>query len=875
MSNNVKQQGKFNGSAAVFQQGQRNLKKRDYKQALKDARVCYRQSAIDEHRILLEQASIGRARELDQAGLKPQAHDILQELLVQPVIDSAVRQELPELLSRLAMLDRYPEYRQRLDADPELKAKLVVRAADSAVLHLSDAKNAAPEIRHGAALVLAALDQLDAGMESESLELLKDISRQSPFADWRLFVRGLAAYHRHDQVNTDANWSRLDSDRVPARLARLLKAIRESDTEAPSDPNLANALAALEAALWGAPLLTDFRFLKERAAAGEWLKVVSVLRNMRERLRVVDPVASEAITSFLVGQAISTTDRELLRELMIHAEPLPWDPNWNHAKARLFELAEDQSLKEFVGAWTKYLGDLEHVRCWTEADITLAKALVLEKLGVIYSSLTEDAQLDAADRARKKIPNPDPLTDAECEALDWDYDFELIPSSFFERKAQQALEASLALRPDLRETHGWLCSLWELTKAPLKAVQARINLLAQFPDDLVSLERLAHYHNTRGEFSEALKYLSRMRQLKPLDEVYRRRCWNVHMNLFREHLKGKKLELAIEQLKAAESLNANDGQKYLWLTRSAIVQREQGNTERYEALLTEAEQVAGHPAAVWFAMTADAALISSPLKLYQIFEKRFLDALKTSFHAAAAGWMAEFANALLGENQKYTGQVKHFRALSDYLKLGKKSKFDYLPLREICDFLFAQKDKGNKTILEHYLKHGRGRFRDAGFFSACLGLLNLQLGPKKCDYDYIQQMLEDAQAKLLNSDDPADKALLPNIQHTLAFLDDLDDMDDDLEYGDVFGGMFTEDLFVDISQEEFSRMMRQELDRQISRATKSTKTLASLSAQEFKKIVTPRLMMDLCKNLGDKLGLDPATISEMVGKTSIFDIPIS
>ncbi len=57
-----------------------------------------------------------------------------------------------------------------------------------------------------------ALDALHAGEESAATLMIANISRQSPFADWKFFIRGLAAYYRDDPETMRGNWDRLGRD---------------------------------------------------------------------------------------------------------------------------------------------------------------------------------------------------------------------------------------------------------------------------------------------------------------------------------------------------------------------------------------------------------------------------------------------------------------------------------------------------------------------------------------------------------------------------------------------------------------------------------------------------------------------------------------
>ena len=62
-------------------------------------------------------------------------------------------------------------------------------------------------------------------MRQARCPLLRDLARSSVLSEWKFFVRGLAAYYRHDADDVKANWDRLDPKRKAFPIAqRLLRA---------------------------------------------------------------------------------------------------------------------------------------------------------------------------------------------------------------------------------------------------------------------------------------------------------------------------------------------------------------------------------------------------------------------------------------------------------------------------------------------------------------------------------------------------------------------------------------------------------------------------------------------------------------------------
>jgi hypothetical protein len=125
-------------------------------------------------------------------------------------------------------------------------------AAEEAVLSLTPRAGATESLEDRAVFDSAALEQLpedlaaEAGQIRESLRLVEDglpktaldrlreIGRRSPYADWRLLLRGLVHLYAGDLLHAVEAWQRLDPARRPARIAAVLQTAWE-DALATSD----------------------------------------------------------------------------------------------------------------------------------------------------------------------------------------------------------------------------------------------------------------------------------------------------------------------------------------------------------------------------------------------------------------------------------------------------------------------------------------------------------------------------------------------------------------------------------------------------------------------------------------------------------------
>ena len=88
------------------------------------------------------------------------------------------------------------------------------------------------ELRSQASDVRLALAEACCRMPGEAAERLASIPRRSPYADWRLLVRGMLSWNDDKLSEAQEVWSRLDTDRRPWRIAAaLVLAHREDLTE--------------------------------------------------------------------------------------------------------------------------------------------------------------------------------------------------------------------------------------------------------------------------------------------------------------------------------------------------------------------------------------------------------------------------------------------------------------------------------------------------------------------------------------------------------------------------------------------------------------------------------------------------------------------
>jgi hypothetical protein len=106
------------------------------------------------------------------------------------------------------------------------------RIEDVAIFASLARQQLSEELRTEAASVAEALDKIHGGALEQALAVVKGIPVNSPYADWKLFIRGYVAFCNRDFAAAQRNWERLDPERRACRVAKtLLNAIPGNPSE--------------------------------------------------------------------------------------------------------------------------------------------------------------------------------------------------------------------------------------------------------------------------------------------------------------------------------------------------------------------------------------------------------------------------------------------------------------------------------------------------------------------------------------------------------------------------------------------------------------------------------------------------------------------
>lgn len=727
---------------------ERLIEKHRFKDALKQAKVYFRQDGSHENRLLLERAYLLRTQDLSRGQMPAAAAEVAERLLEFGVTDSSVAEGLALLLPQIGLAARAVALGERLEA-PEAQARLTFKLADRAVLHPEESLAARPALREGALQICAALAALDAGDETLAQERLQTVPRSSPFADWRYFVRGWAAFRRGDFEQAAANWDRLDLSRCAHSIAERVRKLAPT-AQGPAEKT---DLSLLEVAVFGEAILGRLERLRRAVAEGRWSEVVKLLGPLRLSLRKIEPALAERLTRVLLeplSHAAMELSYERARQLIANfaatAEPLSFDPHWNRFWAVLWEAA-DSDLEGEIDHWRQYIDDLEQLAALSPEDRRRRQAIVWRRM----------AQTVAKAASRR---SSFAIEEKEYE------DDELDRAGSQERKrAVDYLDRSIQLDPSQRASHALALGWLEEWDQPEQAAAVASRLLEVFPDDIEALDYIIGRHLNGAEPEAALPYIKRARALKPLDDSYVQNEREARLLLARLRAAAGRWDEGRSEFERAAQL---EPPLHDLLPRRAAFEFKAGQTARAEEHIQDALRLGVEPAVLWLALAIQAYFYELPDSTHQRFEAALRAELRKKVRSEAAGGLAALLGGFLASDIKYPGREEHISQVADYLRKSTRTKYKAEDLDKVCTFLYDLDDE--QALFEKLARRGVKSFPDSPYFLCAGAAMEVQKGPFKCNIPKARKLLEQALAAVQNTNIPNAAKQAAEIQQNLSLL---------------------------------------------------------------------------------------------------------
>src|SRR5262249_50419449 len=127
------------------------------------------------------------------------------------------------------------------------------------------------------------------------------------------------------------------------------------------------------------------------------------------------------------------------------------------------------------------------------------------------------------------------------------------------------LEKSLGLASSYLPTYRMLVQVYDQWKDGKNFEAAARRLLAAFPEDAETLERLGSHYFRNNEPATALPLVQKARQLKPLDNSLRELEWTVRISLARNHALSQQWDEGRAEFAVAEQLLPDCRHEYYYL----------------------------------------------------------------------------------------------------------------------------------------------------------------------------------------------------------------------------------------------------------------------------------------------------------------------
>jgi tetratricopeptide (TPR) repeat protein len=683
------------GDAAV--QLERLISKQKYKDAVKQAKLIHKAEATPQSHRQLECAYFLRAQQLFRAGMVASAVEVSRHLLDFGVTDAKLVEDFPPLLVRLGLAQDAFRIQGRLES-PESQDRLSLLAADQAVLHPERSQRPSPEIGQEAVLVRQALEALHAADEATALGLVRDIARSSPLSEWKLLVRGLAAFYRGDHGECQANWNRLDPGRAPLRIVGHLQNLQRGASE--RDDGVPD-FEKLEGLVYGEQILPRLRELSGLVAKNRWADVLRRITSLRLSVSAVDPRLAEKLTSSLLAPLLEhatsldyASGTRLLREFTQVAEPLAIDPGWNRLWALTWERPPD-GVSVAIKYWTKYIADLEICTALKAEERPLAQALVWKHMAELYL-----AELD--DRSEEDEDLDFDSLEFEDEGED---DLELDEVELA-RQAMNFIERSLQLASRHRPTYDLLVEVYRKSDEPERLAEARRRILEVFPEDLETLLEMAVELHDRDEPEPALDFLSRARRLKPLDESLVNLELRIRTSLARSLAVQRRWDEGRAQFAAIERLRPDELRAFAYLAQKAVFETKAGQGDLADHYEREAVALLPEPAPLWLSLHVESIRYRLTKATQNHYAELWKRELRRKCRSETAGAMASFLTATIVAGVEYHGREHDAQELLKYLRRTTRLNYRLEDLESVCEFLgnFSKETVLTRNLVQRGLK---------------------------------------------------------------------------------------------------------------------------------------------------------------------------
>jgi len=523
----------------------------------------------------------------------------------------------------------------------QLDAKLQASLVDAAFLQDKAGRNRLPAaLQPDYDRIVQAFAHLEQGQDEIVRELLQPIGLRSPYADWKLLLRGLLAYYHNDDLRACENWQRLDPARVPARLAAPFRAeidpeYRNAQTQ-PAQKALQEQLQRLQSQPIDSRIAPLAKALSNKDSLASAMQIVEAIL---PELRVSAPQLVKRLAACFYWGIRDTSSQDLHVYTRVFGR---MDDDQEFNRLRAFALEQQDDWAGAHQAWADYEKEIaQNSRNWPERQGLLARALIWQRMGDNAASLPnakQRQQLPPFLRALSGLPEPLHPDAAACYTR------------------------ALQLAPDLLEAHEGLFNYYLNDENEAAALQAGMALLQQFPNHVETLEKLADLHLKKKRYAPALDLLQRALQHHPLDRQLRERLSDCQLSQAQYLAVQGQLDAARPHYQSSLSY-CEPTHQWSILCSWATCEIKAGNSSRAEELLAEVRAKGTDNRLVSYALLVDATRLDLPNPIKTRYRKEFNTEIAKPLTPAVALALVEYAARLVRLDVSYYGQQTHTKKI--------------------------------------------------------------------------------------------------------------------------------------------------------------------------------------------------------------------
>ncbi len=656
-------------------------------QALELAKNLHRQENSSASKELLKKASLARVHDLSAQGKHQDASAILANLVTLDTTPEFLA-EVAEQMADAGALDRVAELLARI-GEPALQAKVMAHIADEVVRKGGSAREyLPPELHAPLDALLEAAAHAEKGDDAAAREKLHAIGLQSPFLEWKLFLRGLLAFYAQDNVRALENWQRLDPRRWPFRLAAPLRFAIDAEFARSQPPAAQAHLQQQSLRLVNSPLLLHLRAIQksivhENQLAQAFRTAEQALPQLRQEAPQLVPRLAAAFYWAIIHHG---NPEDMKRYQRVFGMPAD-DPELARLEALALEVRGN--LAEAHKHWQRFEKSVLKSDAWPDDQKDRVRAFVWARMGNNAENVPDmdigmEPNFFAGPMRRPKPLKPGPV---EC------------------------FEKALQLAPDQLANYQALISHYQDEDDIAKTEQVARRLLQHFPKDAAGLELMGDLLMRQEKHGEALGYYQQALSVNPLEKQTRYKLANAHSYQARALAEEGRFDEARAAYQAAMSID-DRSEKYPVLCKWAACEFKAGQPDRAQELLGRAYAEKDSRLAVVFSMLIETIRFNLT-KLKPQFNKEFNALLAEPPTGAAAAALAKTAaeHKLAGVN--YRGQQTHEKKVRTYLERALHAPFTVEQLQKVCAALEVLKIT---RLLESYLKLGQKQFPADPFF---------------------------------------------------------------------------------------------------------------------------------------------------------------